>query len=321
MTTAGGDRVTTPERIVIASRQSELALWQARHIQAQLARLYPAADIPILGMTTEGDRRPEVSLQQVGGKGLFVKELEEALLDGRADLAVHSLKDVPMALAPELALAAIGERADPRDAFVSRRYRSPAGIPPGSRIGTSSLRRASQLRARYPQLRIEPLRGNVPTRLARLDRGDYEAIVVAAAGLKRLGLEDRITLILTPEECLPAPGQGALALECRAERSDLKAWLAPLHHAATAVCVAAERSFSRSLAGSCNVPLGAYAELAGARLRLRGLVAQPDGARIVRGEAEGDAGAPEALGRSLAAHLEAQGAGDILAVLANTGGR
>jgi hydroxymethylbilane synthase len=310
---------TAPERIVIASRESALALWQARHIQAQLAHLYPAADIAILGMTTEGDRRPEVSLQQVGGKGLFVKELEEALLEERADLAVHSLKDVPMTLAPEFALAAIGERADPRDAFVSRRYRSPAELPPGSRIGTSSLRRASQLRARYPELRIEPLRGNVPTRLTKLDRGDYEAIVVAAAGLKRLGLEHRITLIFTPDESVPAAGQGALALECRAERSDIKAWLAPLHHAPTAACVTAERSFSRSLAGSCNVPLGAYGELAGAGLRLRGLVAQPDGAWVVRGEADGALDAPEALGRSLAATLKAQGAGDILAALAKAG--
>ena len=308
-----------PQRIVIASRESALALWQARHIQSQLAQLYPAADIAILGMTTEGDRRPEVSLQQVGGKGLFVKELEEALLEGRADLAVHSLKDVPMTLAPEFVLAAIGERADPRDAFVSRRYRSPAEVPPGCRVGTSSLRRAGQLRARYPELRIEPLRGNVPTRLAKLDRGDYEAIVVAAAGLKRLGLEGRITLILTPDESVPAVGQGALALECRIERSDLKAWLAPLHHAPTAACVTAERSFSRSLAGSCNVPLGAYAELAETRLRLRGLVAQPDGARIVRGEAEGSLDAPEALGHSLAVTLKAQGASDILAALAKAG--
>lgn len=308
-----------PQRIVIASRESALALWQARHVQAQLGQLYPAANIAILGMTTEGDRRPELSLQQAGGKGLFVKELEEALLEGRADLAVHSLKDVPMTLAPEFALAAIAERSDPRDAFVSRRYRSPAEMPPRSRVGTSSLRRASQLRARYPELRIEPLRGNVPTRLAKLDHGDYEAIVVAAAGLKRLGLEGRITLIFTPEESVPAVGQGALALECRSERSDLKGWLAPLHHAPTAACVTAERSFSRSLAGSCNVPLGAYAELAAARLRLRGLVAQPDGARVVRGEAEGSPDAPETLGCSLAATLRAQGASDILAALAKGG--
>ena len=321
MTKADGDRVAAPERMVIASRQSALAMWQARHIQAQLTRLYPAADIAILGMTTEGDRRPEASLQKVGGKGLFVKDLEQALLDGRADLAVHSLKDVPMTLAPQFVLAAVGERADPRDAFVSRRYRSPAEMPPGSRIGTSSLRRASQLRARHPELGIEPLRGNVPTRLARLDRGDCEAIVVAAAGLKRLGLEDRITLMLTPEESLPAPGQGALAVECRAERAELKAWFAPLHHADTAACVAAERSFSRSLAGSCNVPLAAYADLAGRRLRLRGLVAQPDGARIVRGEEEGDLSAPEVLGCSLAAALKARGAEEILAMLAQAGGQ
>jgi hydroxymethylbilane synthase len=304
-----------PQRIVIASRESALALWQARHVHAQLAQLYPAADIAILGMTTEGDRRPEVPLDRIGGKGLFVKELEDALLTGRADLAVHSLKDVPVTLAPEFMLAAIVERADPRDAFVSCRYLTPGEVPPGSRIGTSSLRRASQLHARYPELRIEPLRGNVPTRLAKLDRGDYAAIVVAAAGLKRLGLEHRITLIFTPEESLPAAGQGALALECRAERSDLAAWLAPLHHSPTAACVSAERAFSRSLAGNCNVPLGAYAELAGTRLRLRGVVAQPDGARIVRGEAEGLFDAPEALGYSLAATLKAQGAAAILAAL------
>jgi hydroxymethylbilane synthase len=307
-----------PERLVIASRESALALWQARHIQEQLARLYPAADITILGMTTEGDRRPEVSLQQGGGKGLFVKELEEALLAGRADLAVHSLKDVPMTLPPALALAATGERADPRDAFVSRLYRTPAELPRGSRVGTSSLRRSSQLRARFPYLRVEPLRGNVPTRVGKLDRGEYEAIVVAAAGLKRLGLEDRITHILAPEESLPAVGQGALALECLAGRSDLRVWLAPLNHAPTAACVAAERAFSGALAGNCNVPLAAYADLVGTRLRLRGLVAQPDGARLVRGEAEGPADAPEALGLSLAATLKAQGASAILAALARS---
>ena len=300
---------------MIASRESALAMWQARHIQSRLAALYPAADIAILGMTTEGDRRLGVALAQIGGKGLFVKELEDALLAGRADLAIHSLKDVPMTLAPGLVLAAITERADPRDAFVSRRYSRLAEIPAGGRVGTSSLRRASQLRARYPGLAVEPLRGNVPTRLRRLDEGGYDAIVLAAAGLKRLGLEERITALLTPEESLPAVGQGALAVECRSERPDLRAWLAPLNDESTAACVAAERAFSRALAGSCNVPLGGYAELSGTHLRLRGFVAAPDGTRMVTGEAEGRSDAPETLGQALAERLRAQGAGDILAQL------
>jgi hydroxymethylbilane synthase len=311
-------RIAPPERIAIASRESALAMWQARHVHARLARLYPHASITILGMTTEGDRKLGASLAQSGGKGLFVKELEEALLEGRADLAVHSLKDVPMMLAAGLALAAIIERADPRDAFVSRRYRALAELPAGARVGTSSLRRASQLRARYPGLRIEPLRGNVPTRLRKLDSGEYEAIVLAAAGLKRLSLEDRITALLTPEESLPAVGQGALALECRADRADVVAWLAPLHHAPTAACVAAERAFSRALAGSCNVPLGGYAEISGARLHLRGFVATPDGTRLISGELEGRMEAPEALGESLAAELRVKGAAVILAALGGT---
>ena len=315
MARSGDARAAAPERIVIASRESVLAMWQARHIQSRLAQLYPHADIAILGMTTEGDRRLSVSLAQIGGKGLFVKELEEALLAGHADLAVHSLKDVPMMLAPGLALAAITERADPRDAFVSRRYSALAALPAGSRVGTSSLRRASQLRARHPRLAIEPLRGNVPTRLRRLDDGHYEAIVLAAAGLKRLGLEERITALLTTEESLPAVGQGALAVECCAERADLLSWLAPLQHHPTAACVAAERAFSRALAGSCNVPLGGYAEFSGARLRLRGFVAAPDGTRMISGEMEGRSDAPEALGQALAERLRADGAGEILAEL------
>jgi len=293
-------------------------MWQARHIHARLVELYPSITVAILGMTTEGDRRLGVSLAQIGGKGLFVKELEDALLAGRADLAVHSLKDVPMTLAPGLALAAIVERADPRDALVSRQYGTLAELPAGARIGTSSLRRACQLRARFPTLRIEPLRGNVPTRLRKLDDGDYEAIILAAAGLKRLGLDDRITKLLAPEEILPSPGQGALALECRADRSDLMAWLDPLHHRPTAACVTAERSFSRALAGSCNVPLGGYAELSGARLSLRGLVATSDGTRIIRDEAQGPVDAPEALGEALADQLRARGAATILAALGNT---
>ncbi|HSF20968.1 MAG TPA: hydroxymethylbilane synthase [Burkholderiales bacterium] len=301
--------------MVIASRESALALWQARHIAARLAALYPRTEIGILGLTTEGDRRLDASLAKIGGKGLFVKELEEALLSGRADIAVHSIKDLPMTLGREFALAAVSEREDPRDAFVSSRYADLSALPAGGRVGTSSLRRECQLRARHPGLRIEPLRGNVTTRLRKLDAGDYDAVILAAAGLKRLGLEDRITRLLPPAESLPAPGQGALGVECLARRTDLVETLAVLNHAATARCVAAERAFSRSLSGSCVVPLGAYAEAEGRDLRLRGFVGAPDGSRVVSGELKGPARDPEALGVTLAKGLKAQGAGEILAAL------
>jgi hydroxymethylbilane synthase len=304
-----------PERLVIASRESALAMWQARHIQAQLMERYPGLRVEILGMTTEGDRRLDISLAKVGGKGLFVKELEDALAAGRADIAVHSVKDVPMVLPPDYLLAAIGKRDDPRDAFVSVRHADLAELPAGARVGTSSLRRECQLRARYPRLDIQPLRGNVPTRLRKLDEDRYDAVILAAAGLKRLGLEHRITRVLPPAECLPAPGQGALGIECVAARPDLLDLLAPLNDAATACCVSAERAFSRALSGSCNVPLGAYAELEGARLRLRGFVGAPDGSRMVRGEQTGPAGDAEALGGALAEQLKAQGAAEILAEL------
>jgi hydroxymethylbilane synthase len=304
-----------PRRIVIASRESALALWQARHIEARLAALFPGLEIRILGLTTEGDRRLDAPLAAIGGKGLFVKELEQALADGRADIAVHSVKDLPMTLEREFALAAIGEREDPRDAFVSKRYPDLAALPAGARVGTSSLRRACQLRARHPGLRIEPLRGNVTTRLKKLDAGNYDAVILAAAGLKRLGLEDRITRLLPPSESLPAPGQGALGVECLSRRTDLLECLQGLHHAATARCVTAERAFSRALSGSCNVPLGAYAEAEGRTLRLRGFVGAPDGSRVVSGELKGAARDPEALGATLAAALKAQGAGEILAAL------
>lgn len=304
-----------PRSIVIASRESALAMWQARHVESRLAARYPQLEIAILGITTQGDRMLGASLAKIGGKGLFVKELEDALAQGRADVAVHSVKDVPMNLAPGFALAAIIERADPRDVFVSNRYHSLSELPAGSRVGTSSLRRESQLRARYPQLVVEPLRGNVPTRVKKLDAGQYDAIILAAAGLKRLGLDDRITALLTPEESLPAVGQGAVGLECRAERADVVTLLAPLDHRATAQCVTAERAFSRALAGSCNVPLGGFAELNGERMRLRGFVGAPDGSRLVRGELEGPAADPEALGAALAESLKAQGAAEILADL------
>jgi hydroxymethylbilane synthase len=302
-------------RIIIASRESALALWQARHIQTRLRALYPAAAVEILGLTTEGDRRLDVSLNKIGGKGLFVKELEDALASGRADIAVHSVKDVPMQLPPEFVLAAIGDRADPRDAFVSARYADLAAMPAGARVGTSSLRRECQLRARYPRLAIEPLRGNVPTRLKKLDDGHYDAVVLAAAGLKRLGLAERITQLLAPSESLPAPGQGALGIECLASRADMIEWLAPLGDPAATRCVEAERAFSRALSGSCNVPLGAYAESEGDRIRLRGFVGAPDGSRMVSGEQAGPAGDAEAIGAALAERLKAQGAAEILAEL------
>jgi hydroxymethylbilane synthase len=304
-----------PKRIVIVSRESALAMWQARHIQSRLAAIHPGTATEILGVTTEGDRRLDASLAKIGGKGLFVKELEEALASGRADAAVHSVKDVPMTLAPQFVLAAISEREDPRDAFVSNRYADLTALPTGARVGTSSLRRECQLRSRHPRLTIEPLRGNVTTRLKKLDEGRYDAVILAAAGLKRLGLGSRIKALLDPSESVPSPGQGALGVECLRESAGLIGLLAALDHAPTARCVAAERAFSRALAGSCNVPLGAYAEISGSRLHLRGFVGAPDGSRVVSGTHEGSATAPEALGTALAERLRAEGAADILANL------
>jgi hydroxymethylbilane synthase len=304
-----------PAKIVIASRRSALAMWQARHVQSRLAALYPRIAVEILGLTTEGDRRLSVSLASIGGKGLFVKELEEAMAQGRADLAVHSAKDVPAHLPEGYTLAAMLEREDPRDAFLSNRYPDLAALPAGACVGTSSLRRQCQLSARHPRLRIEPLRGNVDTRVRKLDEGQFDAVILAAAGLKRLGMDHRITSLLAPEECLPAPGQGALGLECRTDREDLLALLGPLADETTTRCVAAERTLSRALAGSCNVPLGAYAEIEGGRLRLRGFVGAPDGTRTVSGERSGPAAAPEALGLALAEDLRSRGAAEILANL------
>ena len=301
--------------IVIASRESALAMWQARNIQARLGQLYPQLNVTILGMTTQGDRILDRALDKIGGKGLFVKELEDALVEGRADLAVHSMKDVPMVLPPGFEIAAITERADPRDAFVSNQYADFAALPEGSCVGTSSLRRESQIRARFPRLKVGPLRGNVQTRLKKLDDGQYAAVVLAAAGLKRLGLADRITALLTPEESLPAPGQGALGIECCADRTDILELMRALHDDATAVCVRAERALSRALAGNCQLPLGAYAQLEGNRLRLRGFVSSQDGTQCVRADLTADAGDPEALGTELAVRLRAQGATAILAAI------
>jgi len=304
-----------PARLVIASRESALAMWQAEHIRDRLRALYPQTEVSILGMTTQGDQILDVTLSKIGGKGLFVKELETALEDGRADLAVHSLKDVPMNLPEGFVLAVIGEREDPHDAFVSNKYENLAALPAGSVVGTSSLRRESQLRARFPHLNIEPLRGNVQTRLRKLDEGQYGAIILAAAGLKRLGLGDRIRALISSEDSLPAVGQGALGIECRADRTDVIALLQPLHHPDTAACVLAERALSRALAGSCQVPLGGFAEVAGGKLRMRGFVASPDGKRMTHAELIGEIGNPEALGNKVADALRAQGADEILAAL------
>jgi hydroxymethylbilane synthase len=290
-------------------------MWQAEHVVGELRRLYPDTEIGVLGITTEGDRVLDKPLAEIGGKGLFVKELEAALADGRADLAVHSAKDVPMRLPPGFCLGAITAREDPRDCFVSNHSARLDGLTAGSVVGTSSLRRQAQLRERYPALQVQPLRGNLETRLAKLDRGECHAIVLAAAGLIRLGLAGRIRSLLEPEQSLPAPGQGALAIECREERSDLRESLEPLCDAATSACVRAERAVSRALSGNCRLPLAAYAVASGGEIRLRGLVATADGRRVVRAELTGPISSPEQLGDALAADLRGQGAEAILANL------
>ena len=304
---------------MIASRESRLAMWQAEHVRARLAALYPQCSVEILGMTTRGDQILDRALSKVGGKGLFVKELEVAMAEGRADLAVHSLKDVPMDLPEGFALAAILEREDPRDAFVSNDYASLADLPDGAVVGTSSLRRQALIAARYPKLVIRPLRGNLDTRLGKLDRGDYAAIILAAAGLKRLGLETRIRALLDPEHSLPAAGQGAMAIEIAAPRNDgvdLMALLAPLNHLATEQAVTAERTVSKVFGGSCQIPLAAFASVEDGQLRLRAMVATPDGLRIASADASGPAGAPAALGAQVADLLHQQDARAILAACA-----
>ena len=305
-----------PAKLVIASRESALALWQARHIQSRLQALYPAMTVEILGMTTSGDQILDTPLALIGGKGLFVKELEQALADGRADLAVHSMKDVPMHLPDGFAMAAISEREDARDAFVSNDFARLEDLPADSVVGTSSLRRQSQLQAWLPHLMIEPLRGNLQTRLRKLDEGQYAAIILAAAGLKRLGLEARIRQLISTEHSIPAVGQGALGIEINAARQDLLQLLAPLNHAATAACVEAERGMSRALAGSCQVPLGAYAQRHADEIHMTGFVASIDGRQILREEIAGSAHAPEQLGQALANKLISRGADRILAALA-----
>jgi hydroxymethylbilane synthase len=303
------------ETLRIATRKSPLALWQAEHVSAALRRLYPELVVEIVGMTTRGDKILDAPLAKVGGKGLFVKELEQGMLEGSADIAVHSMKDVPVDFPEGLHLPVILEREDPRDAFVSDRFDGLDALPQGARVGTSSLRRQCQILDRRPDLHIEPLRGNVNTRLAKLDAGDYDAIILAAAGLKRLGFAARIRRVLDPAQSLPAIGQGAIGIECRVDDPRTNALIAPLHHADTADRVRAERAMNHRLQGGCQVPIAGHATLDGDQLQFVGLVGDPDGSRIIRARTEGPRTVAEDLGRQVAEALLDQGAGAILRAL------
>ncbi|WP_461196918.1 hydroxymethylbilane synthase [Acinetobacter pittii] len=299
----------------IATRQSPLALWQAEHIRARLEELHPDLTVKLVKFVTQGDKILDTPLAKIGGKGLFVKELEAALLDGRADLAVHSMKDVPMALPEGLTLAVICEREDPLDAFVSNQFEKFADLPQGAKVGTSSLRRKSQILKQRPDLQIIDLRGNVGTRLAKLDEGQYDAIILASAGLKRLGLSERIRHCLTPDISLPAVGQGALGLECRAADQDVLALIQPLLHAETDVCVRAERAFNAYLEGGCQVPIAGYAILQNGQIHIEGRVGSPDGQTLLRAELTDEANNAQQLGENLARNLLDQGAGELLKAL------
>ncbi len=300
-------------RVRIATRKSALALWQAEYVKARLEHFHPGLEVELVPMSTQGDVILDTPLAKIGGKGLFVKELEQAMLDGRADIAVHSMKDVPVEFPDGLELHTICEREDPRDAFVSNNHASFNDLPEGAVIGTSSLRRQCQLRALRPDLVIRDLRGNVNTRLAKLDEGQYDAIVLAAAGLIRLEMPERITSFIETDISLPANGQGAVGIECRSDDELMKSLLAPLEHAGTRARVLAERAMNRRLEGGCQVPIGAYAELEGDELTLRGLVGSIDGREILRAETRGSVEQAEELGTRLAEQLLAQGADKILA--------
>lgn len=297
----------------IATRESQLALWQAEFIKAELERHHPGLQVELLGMKTKGDIILDVPLAKVGGKGLFVKELEQAMLDDRADIAVHSMKDVPMEFPDGLGLAIICDREDPTDAFVSNQYTSLDDLPEGAKVGTSSLRRQLQIKAARPDLTLLDLRGNVNTRLAKLDNGDYDAIILASAGLLRLNFAERIRSRLPIELSLPAGGQGAVGVECRTNDARTRALLAPLHHKDTADRVLAERALNRRLEGGCQVPIACYAELQDDNLYLRGLVGDPSGKTVLRAEVTGPRVKAEQLGIQVAEMLLDQGAGAILA--------
>ncbi|WP_434357579.1 hydroxymethylbilane synthase [Parasalinivibrio latis] len=307
----------TDNPIRIATRQSPLALWQANFVKDALESAHPGLVVELVPMVTKGDIILDTPLAKVGGKGLFVKELEAAMLDGRADLAVHSMKDVPVEFPEGLGLVTICEREDPRDAFVSNKYKTLDELPEGSVVGTSSLRRQCQLMALRPDLEIKSLRGNVGTRLSKLDNGDYDAIVLASAGLKRLKLEDRIASLLEPEVSLPAVGQGAVGIECRLDDLRVRTLLEPLSDANTTIRVQCERAMNTRLEGGCQVPIGSYSEIQGDKIWLRALVGEPDGSKIVRGEVTGPIEKAEELGTGLAEQLLAEGAKEILERLYN----
>ncbi|MBG0760606.1 hydroxymethylbilane synthase [Vibrio cidicii] len=304
---------STPIRI--ATRKSPLALWQAYYVKEALQQAHPGLEVELVTMVTKGDVILDTPLAKVGGKGLFVKELEVAMLEGRADLAVHSMKDVPVDFPSGLGLVTICEREDPRDAFVSNHYENIEQLPQGAVVGTCSLRRQCQLKAHRPDLVIKELRGNVGTRLSKLDAGEYDAIILAAAGLKRLELQERIRSFIEPEQSLPAVGQGAVGIECRTDDERMLELLAPLNHVETADRVKCERAMNLTLQGGCQVPIGSYALLEGDQIWLRALVGEPDGSHIVRGEIRGPRSDAEALGVQLAQQLLSQGADDILARL------
>jgi hydroxymethylbilane synthase len=303
----------TPLRI--ATRRSRLALWQAEHVALRLRAAHPAIEVELVPIVTEGDRILDRTLAAIGGKGLFIKELEIAIQERRADLAVHSMKDVPADLPSGMIIAAVLERADPHDALVSSRFDSIASLPRGARIGTASMRRQCQLRHRRPDLDIRPLRGNLDTRLRKLDEGEFDAIVLAAAGLRRLGLAERIRATVDATDSLPAVGQGVVGIECRADDHATRERLAPLEHAATRLCLEAERAFAARLGGSCQSPIAAFAELTGAALTLRGLVGAPDGSTLFADRVAGAPADGPRLGRELAERLLAAGAGPLLAQL------
>ena len=306
---------TSIKKVRIATRKSPLALWQAEYVKAQLMSHNPSLQVELIAMSTKGDKLLDTPLAKVGGKGLFVKELEVAMLEGRADIAVHSMKDVPMEFPPGLELAVICEREDPLDAFVSNHYQNLAELPDGAVVGTSSLRRQCQVRAHFPKLQIKELRGNVNTRLGKLDAGEYDAIILASAGLIRLEMGHRITDKINATLSLPAGGQGAVGIECRSDDLDIQVLLAPLHHKDSASCVLAERAVNRHLQGGCQVPIACFAELdaSGASLALRGLVGSIDGTQILRADIQGHRDNAEQLGVQLAEQLLAAGAGEILA--------
>jgi hydroxymethylbilane synthase len=296
----------------IATRQSPLALWQAEFVKAELERIHPELTVELVPMVTRGDKILDTPLAKIGGKGLFVKELELAMLENRADIAVHSMKDVPMEFPEGLGLSVICEREDPRDAFVSNQYKDIQSLPQGATVGTCSLRRQCQLKAKRPDIKILDLRGNVGTRLSKLDDGQYDAIILAAAGLKRLELSDRIAHELEPDWMLPAGGQGAVGIECRTDDQKTLDYLAPLNHPTTASRVIAERAVNHSLQGGCQVPIGVYATINHQTIHIKGLVGEVDGSRIIEDEISGDVESADALGIELANKLLAAGAGEIL---------